>query len=117
MTLNEFYDLTEEEADKQFSAFINQFYDNKTYLVRIEKYISGRRRVLFEVMHTDCYEFIDRAIRGEDCKNGVMVDGNKMVIVGSNWYYPDGKFGDTNTVTYEFKETDLEDLWQKKIFC
>lgn len=108
--------MTEEEKENQFSAFFNQFYNNKTYLVRIEKYISGRRRVSFDVMQNDCYGFIDDAIQREDCKNGVMVDGNKMVIVGSNWYYPDGKFGDTDTVTYEFKEINLEDLWQKT-FC
>lgn len=113
MTLNEFYDLTEEEADKQFSDFINHFYDNKTYLVRIEKYISGRRRVSFDVMHTDCYGYINDAIQREDCKNGVMIDGDKMVIVGSNWYYPDGKFGDTDTVTYEFKEINLVKVWSE----
>lgn len=111
MTLSQFYDLPEEEKDKKVYAFLEKYNNDNVYIVKITKYIGGKTRVLYDVMSNDNYGYIDNAIQREDSKNGVMIDGDKMVIVGSNWYYPDGKFGDTDTVTYEFKELNLERVW------
>lgn len=108
-------ELKDIEEEAEFDKFMCQFNDYAFYLVRKTFFQGGKTKVGYDIMFGDDYDYCNNEIQMHDCKNGVSVGKMKMVINGSNWYHKNGEFGDTDSITYDFKEIDLEKVW--KTFC